>query len=1075
MNGVYAGMCGGYPEAMGACLLRGGTRGMREEREMSVPVTRKVRSGSLRLLVVVAMLSAFIAVPAPAMAAWTTTVEVEPNGTPAEANAVLLDGSIAEASISPAGDEDYFKFDLTAGTNYVIENGPSTTALGTNFDIVMWLYDTDGFTPLDYDDDGGAANFSHMTFTPSLTGTYYVKIRAYSHPGSTGIYGFRVREAGVLPGMGTATVSGVVEDEDGPVEGVEAQDYLLDPWFGMVDSGYYELGPVATTDADGAYEITVAEGSHIINFAAGSAYYDNWFNNQLYRDDADIFDLVADDTTTTIDALLEKIPPVETRVLTSQRASEDVDGEGFDSGSRTADISADGRYAVFFSGAALVPEDENGERDWYRKDMTTGEVELVSLSSDGDQANASYSEEDGKASISADGRFVAFDSIATNLVADDMNVAWDVFVRDMDEDTTVRVSVDSDGFEDTGGSWDPAISGDGRFVSFTTDAEFDETDSSEYRDVYVHDLETGDTVRVSVDEEGNEGSRGSRSPAISYDGQFIAFITGNAFVTGDEGGYQDVYVKDMTEGTYRRANVASDGTEADRASWDTPAISDDGSRVVFDSEATNLVADDTNEGLDIFLHDFNTEETTRVSVRSDGSETWSSKHDPAISGDGRMIAFTEDTGSMNRAPSFDAKKADGAVALEHDELPATHGMVSPAEVPIYDTLVDGDTNNQNDVIVHDTADASTTMGSVSAAGTPTDDNSQKPALSLNGRFLGFDSWSDTIDVDDDNGRRDVFVATVEIAAQQPVDGPDRFETAIQVSQDIWPEGSDSVVIATGLNWPDALGGSALAGMAGGPVLLTDPEALLPEVAAEIERLTPGQIYVLGETEAISADVFADIEALTGGDAEVTRLGGVDRYETAEMVADEVIALQTDGYDGTAFVATGENFADALAASPLAAANGWPVYLAPHPVISEQTIDAMQNAGVTDCILLGGDAAMPEDTNVVILAAGFDAVRIDGADRYETASKVAAFGVSDAGLAWNDVAIATGQTFPDALAGGAAQGMLGSVMLLVTKTEVPAYTADALVDNRLSIANVRFLGGMSAVSQAVRDEIHHMMH
>jgi len=1040
---------------------------------MSTPVARTVRARSLRLLVVVAMLTAFIAVPAPAMAAWTTTAEVEPNGTPAEATAVVADGSIAEAAIMPLSDEDYYKFDLTAGTQYIIENGPSTTALSQNFDIVMWLYDTDGTTEIEYDDDGGAANFSIIEFTPAVTGTYYVNIRAYSHGGSTGIYGFRIREASMPTTDGSGTISGIVTDVDGGVEGVTVQDYFNDPWFLNVEPQYRAMGDSAVTDADGAYELVAPAASHVVSFMEPSGqYYEQWFDGQPDMDSADPFDVANGETTTTIDAFIEKIPPVPTKVIANERASEDAEGGEYNWGSRTADISADGRYAVFYSGAPFVEADENDRPDWYRKDMTTGEIELVSVSTDGEQADNSYDDDSGKASISADGRFVAFDSPATNLVDDDTNDEWDVYVRDMDEETTVRASVDSDGNESTDGSWDPAISGDGRYVAFTTDGVFDASDSHEYRDVYVHDLETGDTTRVSVDEEGNEGGRGSRSPDINADGQFIAFITGNAFVADDLSGYQDVYVKDMDEGTYRRANVASDGTESNDASWDTPAISDDGSRVVFDSNATNLVMDDTNDTVDIFMHDFNTDETVRLSVRSDGSETYSDKHEPAISGDGRIVAFTEGgDGGMNAAPA--EKKADGPVVSSPAEIPVGHAAISPTET--YDTLVEGDVNDSDDVIVHDTADRSTTLGSVSMAGTLLDEDSQGAALSENGNYLGFDSWSDSIDMDDDNGRRDVFVATFEIAAQEPIEGPDRFDTAIDISEDAWPDGSEAVIVATGLNWPDALGGSALAGVAGGPVLLTDPEELLPEVAAEIERLAPGQIYVLGETEAISADVFADLEALAGGDAEVTRLGGIDRYETAEIVADEVVALQSDGYDGTAFVATGENFADALAASPLAAANGWPVYLAPHPMISEQTVAAMQDAGVTDCILLGGDAAMPEDTTVVILAAGFSALRIDGADRYETATKVAGYGVSDAGLAWNDLAIATGQKFPDALAGGAAQGMLGSVMLLVMKDDVPAYTADALMDNQLSIANVRFLGGDSAISQTVRDEIYDMMH
>lgn len=306
---------------------------------------------------------------------------------------------------------------------------------------------------------------------------------------------------------------------------------------------------------------------------------------------------------------------------------------------------------------------------------------------------------------------------------------------------------------------------------------------------------------------------------------------------------------------------------------------------------------------------------------------------------------------------------------------------------------------------------------------------------------------------------------------QDLEGATRYETALEVSRDAFPEGADTVVLATGENYPDALGGSALAGVLNAPILLTSRTTLLPAVADEIERLGAGEVYLLGGPNALSAGVMAELQELVGAqEGQVIRIGGANRYRTAELVAAEVVDILGESYDGEAFVATGENFADALAASPLAAYAGMPVYLAPHPVISGQTIKAMETAGVSEVVLLGGEAALPEKVGVVILKAGMTAVRIDGVNRYQTAAKVAEYGVDTMGMGWEGVAIATGENFADALSGGAAQGAYGSVMLLTGKTSLPASTANALSDNAGDITYLRFLGGPSAISAGVRDDI-----
>jgi putative cell wall-binding protein len=239
--------------------------------------------------------------------------------------------------------------------------------------------------------------------------------------------------------------------------------------------------------------------------------------------------------------------------------------------------------------------------------------------------------------------------------------------------------------------------------------------------------------------------------------------------------------------------------------------------------------------------------------------------------------------------------------------------------------------------------------------------------------------------------------------------------------------------------------------------------------AEIQRLGASSIVILGGPKAVSVQVENALIAEMG-EENVERIGGADRFDTADAVATRVVEVLGDGYDGTAFIATGGAFPDDLAASPLAAAQGWPVFLSGPDSVRDETLAAIGALGVTDLILLGGDAAVPPETDVTVMALGFSAVRIGGADRYETAAKVAAYGVDHAGLGWDRVGITTGANFPDALAGGVAQGKRGSVVLLTYPDSLADATRDALVANRAAITTVTFFGGSDAVATAVRDAV-----
>jgi putative cell wall-binding protein len=334
--------------------------------------------------------------------------------------------------------------------------------------------------------------------------------------------------------------------------------------------------------------------------------------------------------------------------------------------------------------------------------------------------------------------------------------------------------------------------------------------------------------------------------------------------------------------------------------------------------------------------------------------------------------------------------------------------------------------------------------------------------------------TDTFTYKASDGAADSNVATVTITvspiAVTRVEGRSRVLTAVEASKRAFPAGAPAVVIATGYNWPDALGGAALAGAVEGPVLLTLPKTLPAEVAAEIARLGAHKAYILGGASAVGADVEGALRKQLGS-ANVKRIAGRDRYETARKIAAECVSLLGGAYDGTAFVATGLNFPDALGASPLAAAKGWPIYLVDPAKGADATlVGAMRAARVTRVVVLGGTKVVPAKVESDLKSAlPATTVRRAGDNRYQTAIKVASFGVAE-GLSWDRLAIATGENFPDALAGGVLQGKGGSVMLLTPASRLDGDVAATLAANKASVSEVRFLGGTNALGAAVRTAV-----
>jgi len=343
-------------------------------------------------------------------------------------------------------------------------------------------------------------------------------------------------------------------------------------------------------------------------------------------------------------------------------------------------------------------------------------TERVSVSSAGAEGNNHSYLGNSSWSVSADGRHVAFSSFANNLVSGDTNSDSDVFVRDRQTGITERVSVDSAGGEGSSDSYADSISADGRYVTFHSYAtDLVPGDTNSYGDVFVHDRQTGITERVSVDSAGTEGNLDSYGSSASGDGRFVAFHSAASnLVSGDTNSTWDVFVHDRQTGITERVSTDSAGTQGDRLSWH-PSISRDGRYVAFESNATNLVPDDSNGVRDIFVHDRQTGITERVSVDSAGGQGNIDSVSASISADGRYVAFES--------------------ASEY--------------------LVPGDTNHQEDIFVHDRETGTTERVSVDSAGGQGDLDSRDPSISADGRYVAFGSWSSL--VPDLNGEVDAFV------------------------------------------------------------------------------------------------------------------------------------------------------------------------------------------------------------------------------------------------------------------------------------------------------------------------------
>ncbi|MEQ1637857.1 MAG: hypothetical protein ABL903_14325 [Methylococcales bacterium] len=432
------------------------------------------------------------------------------------------------------------------------------------------------------------------------------------------------------------------------------------------------------------------------------------------------------------------------------RISVDSNGVEGDGTSGAPSLSSDGRYVAFASFASnLVSGDTNNLADIFVHDHLTGETTRVSMNSAGLQATQNFLPDqfarNGSANptISADGRYIAFNSYADNLVSNDTNDSTDVFVHDRLTRKTTRVSVDSFGKESidlifSGGDWQtapPSISADGRYVGFVYRAKLVKEDDTSAADIYFHDRQTGETRLVSVNSIGIAGNNDSDFPVLSADGRYIAFqSSASNLVSGDTNSKDDIFIYDRQTRMTTRASLNSSGIQGNGHSRH-PTISTDGRYVAFESEANNLVTNDTDNQGDVFVHDRQTGNTVLVSVSSSGwhgvRSTEYGAMFPSICADGRYVAFSSTT-------------------------PFTY-----------------DTNGGEDVFVHDLVSGTTYIASVDSAGNPSNKYPstssaeleyklqdvwyRKTSISADCNHVGFALRASDLVPNDTNSRVDAFV------------------------------------------------------------------------------------------------------------------------------------------------------------------------------------------------------------------------------------------------------------------------------------------------------------------------------
>lgn len=380
------------------------------------------------------------------------------------------------------------------------------------------------------------------------------------------------------------------------------------------------------------------------------------------------------------------------------------------------ELTADGRYVVYQSDASnLVVGDTNGQADCFLFDTVEQTTRRVSVATGGAQADAGGLEP----VISLDNRWIAFFSFSSNLVATpDTNGVHDIYLHHVPTGVTTRVSLGLGGAQTNGGSRYPVLSGDGRYLAYESAASnLVPGDTNGVRDVFLYDRVTGSTTRISTAAGGAQADGESVDSFVSPDGRYVAFeSTATNLVPGDTNGKRDVFVKDVQTGAIYRASVDSSGAQGNGDSQDC-AISDQGLLVTFSSLATDLVGGDANGYEDIFVHDSTTGVTERINMSNGGMQAHVGGYTPFIDPSGSFVCYAS----------------------------------------LASNLVEGDSNSQADVFVRDLSAGTTERVSLGSLGQQGFGECFYPGMNTGGRYVVYDSAADNLVLGDTNGERDIFL------------------------------------------------------------------------------------------------------------------------------------------------------------------------------------------------------------------------------------------------------------------------------------------------------------------------------
>lgn len=384
--------------------------------------------------------------------------------------------------------------------------------------------------------------------------------------------------------------------------------------------------------------------------------------------------LVPDDTNGSPDVFVHDRETAETVRANVTAAGEQVNGAAY-----APSISGNGRYVVFYSFANnLVPNDTNGRTDVLRKDLVTGDIELVSIGADGSGANGSSILSGQAPAISDDGRYVVYASLATNVVpgTPGLTRANHIFLRDMQAGTNHLISQASDGTPATETSQTPVISGDGRVVAFESRTAYEAIDTNGVMDIYAREWQKGTTRLVSVDNEGQAAAGGAWRPRANHDGSVISFDSSSPdLVPRDQGGISpDVFVRDMNAQRTEKVSVSDTAAPPDDVAFRS-SISADGRFVSYWSSATNFVSGKTTSYGDVFVRDRLLGLSELVSLGPNGLGNGTSQL-PGLSGDATAVSF------MSSADNLVAGDSNAATDVFAREVGPPIGFADPLELAL---------------------------------------------------------------------------------------------------------------------------------------------------------------------------------------------------------------------------------------------------------------------------------------------------------------------------------------------------------------------------------------------------------